>query len=150
MSNAVIPEKTATIEEFLQSNKGSDQISFYNTSIINRFKIGDNDIHLTDSNILDDYMEDLEDISVVVSIAEPELYSRYKYNPHLLAYDVYGSVEFDFIILKLNHIASANEFVFKNVRIVEKNELLDLLNDIFNIERDYIELNRTTQNITMM
>jgi hypothetical protein len=71
-----------------------------------------------------------------------EEYKKYKYCPDLLAYDVYGSVQLDFVILILNDIFDPKEFVNKTIRLVPASVLQQFLNEVYGKEYGWIQQNR--------
>jgi hypothetical protein len=69
-------------------------------------------------------------------------YVKYKYAPDLLAFDVYGSVQLDFIILYMNGIIDPKDFDFKTLKLVRSSILKDFLNHVFSSQRYILENNK--------
>lgn len=134
-------ESFSTIGQFLDSNSGSRTVSYHNFSIIDQKEIDGETIQFIDINIIDDYIEELKELSVPVQLSDKEL-SKYAYNPGLLAYDLYGSTELEFVILKLNGIIDPKDFDFPSIRLLEVQTMDDLLSNIFSAEATYINKNR--------
>ena len=72
---------------------------------------------------------------------------KYKYNADLLAYDLYGSVQLDFVILLLNDMYDPKEFTKKNVILPHSSTLAKFLNDVYSKEEGYIQQNRADYGI---
>ena len=106
------PALTYTLDQFI-GMKYSDDITYHNFSIIE--KIDDN-IELVDHNIIEDYLDELESICVKCELTL-EQYRKYKYKPDLLAFDVYGSVQLDFIIMLVNDMIDPKEFDLKTIML---------------------------------
>ena len=83
----------------------------------------------------------MKDLSVPVQLSDKEL-AKYSYNPGLLAYDLYGSIELEFVILKLNGIIDPKDFDFPSIRLLEPQVMEDLLSNIYGSEAKYINDNR--------
>ena len=69
-------------------------------------------------------------------------YKKYKYAPDLLAYDVYGTVQLDFVILKINGLIDPNDFDMKTVKLPYRSQLKAFLSAVYNKESGYIQQNR--------
>lgn len=130
-----------TIEQFIDSDSGSRSISYHNFSILDQKEIDGETVQFIDINILDDYLDEMKDLSVPVQLSDKEL-AKYSYNPGLLAYDLYGSIELEFVILKLNGIIDPKDFDFPSIRLLEPQVMEDLLSNIYSSEAKYINDNR--------
>ena len=133
--------KYHTVEEFIESNAGSKSINYYNFSILQQEEVSGETLQLLDMNIVDDYIDELQSVCVNVQLSDKEL-MKYSYNPGLLAYDIYGSTELEFVILKLNGIIDPKDFDFPSIRLLEVQTMDDLLSNIFSAEATYINKNR--------
>lgn len=137
-----------TVQEFIDSNSGSRSVNYHNFSILNQEKINNETLQFIDMNLVDDYMDELRDISVDVQLSRKELL-KYSYNPGLLAYDIYGSVELEFIILKLNGIIDPKDFDFPTIKLIEINSLQEIMSSIYNAEIKFIKYNRESNGIEL-
>ena len=142
------PEETYTVSGFIEANSGSDEMTYYNFSILQQEIIGKDTFQFTVSNIVDDYMEELKEHVLLVQLSDLEKL-KYHYNPELLAYDLYGSINLDFVILKLNGIIDPKEFDLPIIKVLNADTLKSLLSTIYNAEQDYIKNNRDDEGITM-
>ena len=128
----------STVEEFLQSISREDtDITFQNMSMMNRI----DDILYMDKNYIYDYLDELKSMCKTCTLKDNE-YDRYLYKPDLLAYDLYGKMEYDFIILALNDIASDKDFDLKRLKLIPPSEISGILSSIMNANIDTIRQNR--------
>lgn len=135
------PALTYTLDDFI-SMQISDDMTYYNFSIL---EVIDGVEHL-DSNLVEIYLEELKSQCISVQFSEEEL-KKYKYNADLLAYDLYGSVQLDFVILLLNDMYDPKEFTKKNVILPHSSKLAKFLNDVYSKEEGYIQQNRADYGI---
>ena len=63
---------------------------------------------------------------------------KYKYRPKILAYDIYGTTDLDFVILAINRISTPKDFVYKKIKMISKRHLNELLTSIYNAEKNLI------------
>ena len=88
-------DKCHTLSEFLSVGRSANIISYTKLSFLeNNYVV---------KNILDDYMFELKRSAVDVKLSDEE-YTKYRFRPKLLSYDVYDSIEFFYVILKLNNM----------------------------------------------
>ena len=127
---------TYTLEDFIKMQV-SDQLTFRNFSTVSVV----NGVELTDKNLIEDFLPELTKNCIDVTLSSDE-YIRYKYAPDLLAFDVYGSVQLDFIILYMNGIIDPKDFDFKIVKLVRSSVLKDFLNHVFGSQRYILENNK--------
>ena len=141
-----LPEKTATIEEFIDMGD-TDDITYANFSILVKC-IGENSIvQYAQDNIIYDYLPELNERTVTLTMTDNE-FIKYRYKPKLLAYDLYGSTEVYFVIMALNGMCNIKDFNKKKLKLLYKSDLLELLNEIYSAESDYILYNRVHLNDT--
>lgn len=138
--------KYHTVEEFIESNTGSKSINYHNFSILQQEEVSGETLQLLDMNIVDDYIDELSSVCVNVQLSDKEL-MKYSYNPGLLAYDVYGSTELEFVILKLNGVIDPKDFNFPTIKLVEVSVLEDILSTIYSAENKFIKYNREINGI---
>ena len=92
---AATPETTSTIEEFI-SCKNTDKNIYYSELSIFEKSIDGSQVLLS-YNILNDYYDEIFDKAVTIELTDKE-YNTYQYQPKRLAYDIYGSTEYNIII----------------------------------------------------
>ena len=132
------PALSYTLEQFVDEGK-SDQLTYSNFSVIREI----NGIKFTSFNILDSYLDELAKICIKIpreNISTAEV-QRYKYNPDLLAYDIYGTVQLDFVVMLCNGIVDPKEFDFHNryLLLPRASVLQEFLSKVYNA--DYRTLN---------
>ena len=132
---------TYTLDDFVEL-QSVDNMTYYNFSIL---EIIDGVQHL-DHNLVEDYLKELESSCVSLELSNEEL-SRYKYNPDLLAYDIYGSVQLDFIILLLNDMIDPKDFDKRKLKLPYSSTLSAFLNTLYSKESKYINQNRAENNL---
>lgn len=135
------PATTYTLEEFVDM-QSQDELTYANFSIINY----DPTVQFAQDCVLDYYLAELKALCLKVNGFTTEQISKYKYCPDLLAYDVYGSVQLDFVVLKCNGIIDPKEFDFKRgyLLLPKSTVLKEFLSMVYNAEKDWIDLNRKT------
>ena len=90
------------------------------------------------TNIFEKYYEILLDNTVIVVLTDEE-YLKYRFKPKVLSYDLYGTKELHYMLLRLNYVYSVINFDFKELRVFNTN-ILNLLNEIMILENEnYIE-----------
>ena len=135
------PALTYTLDDFVEL-QSVDNMTYYNFSIL---EIIDGVQHL-DHNLVEDYLKELEATCVTLELSNEEM-SRYRYNPDLLAYDIYGSVQLDFIILLLNDMIDPKDFDRKKLKLPYASSVSIFLNTLYSKESNYINENRANNNL---
>ena len=135
------PALTYTLDDFI-SMQISDDMTYYNFSLL---EVIDGVEHL-DSNLVEIYLEELKSQCISVQLSEEEI-KKYKYNPDLLSYHLYGSVQLDFVILLLNDMYDPKEFTKKTIILPHSSVLSKFLNEVYSKEEGYIKQNRADNNI---
>lgn len=137
------PAETATLSDFVSAGV-NDDMTYRNFSTIEIH----NGVELIDHCIIDDYLDELKKISVLVIGITDQERIHYRYSPDLLAYDMYGSTQLDFVILAVNGIATPSEFTMKGNLYLPKNSVLkSFLSMIYNAESQLITSNRAEQGL---
>lgn len=124
--------ETHTLKEFIDTgNAASDNsdyksISYYETRDGFEFVV---------KNLLDDYLTDLKEQCILIELTPQEV-NKYKYNPKMLSYKIYGSTKLFYTILRLNNICSTHEFTIPNKKLylLPKNTLSNAISIIYNKE----------------
>ena len=135
------PALTYTLDDFVEL-QSVDNMTYYNFSIL---EIIDGVQHL-DHNLVEDYLKELEATCVTLELSNEEM-SRYRYNPDLLAYDIYGSVQLDFVILLLNDMIDPKDFDRRKLKLPYASSLSIFLNTLYSRESNYINENRANNNL---
>lgn len=128
MSNNV-----SSIEEFIKSDKAVIA-SYHNMSLLEQMP---NKTWITTLNVLNDYIKELKNVAVKVSLSWEEQ-MKYLYKPKRLCHDVYGNPELFFVILLLNDKADIKDFSDSTFLMLKKDHMNQLLSQIYNAEQDTI------------
>lgn len=96
-------------------------------------------IIVNESSIVDKYIEELEENKRSVQLTTKEYY-KYRYNPKLLSYDVYGTTELWFFILMANELYSISEFDLQKL-VLYDSAIITKLNHMIDMDREFLEIN---------
>ena len=136
-------EETYTVEDFIELGKDIDDIQYYKFTILSKAsRDAVNPILYAEHNVIYDYEEEFKQLAETVEMTDSE-FNKYKYKPKLLAYDLYGSTEFFFAILFINGMYSIKDFDKRNIKLIRKSAMSELLTAIYNAERNYLSANRS-------
>lgn len=130
-------DKTYDISDFVNM-RSSDEVTYYNYSLLEY--ISGNEYLVT--NILYDYDDELSDMAVTLALNKEE-FEKYKYKPWLLAYDLYGSTETEFIIMALNGIIDPKDFEFERLKVLTPADTINVLGRIYSANETLLNSNRT-------
>lgn len=128
------PNKSFTIEEFI-TFKDDTTISYNNLSFRERYDY----ISFPIKNIIDDYIDELMELTREVTMSDTE-FLKYRYKPRLLANDLYDNPDLDFLILAINNICNMKEFDSRTIKLIKTNDLDDFLTSIFNANKNDIDI----------
>lgn len=131
---------TSTIEDTVEAGSNIT-ITDYNLSLLR--SIDDNTIEYPFQNLLDEYADELKAFCIEHELTDEE-FRKYKYRPDLFAYDLYGIIDYEFIIMKLNGINKQIDFDRKKVKYIDPDTLEELLGSITNAEEELLTANRET------
>ena len=135
-------KETYRLKDFVRL-KSVDEITYRNFSIL----VKSHGLEMLDHNLFLDYIYDIEDLVVEMEFESLEQQSKYRYAPDLLAFDVYGSVQLDFVILFLNDMIDYKEFDLSVVRMLRLPDLYSLFSTIINKNTDYLAITREENKI---
>lgn len=140
MSDTAIGE--SEIKEYIEDYSDLD-ISYNKlfTKEKNTFTAGDQpeEVLMIGDSILKKYKKDLDDIIETRTFTYEEQ-RKYYYNPWRLSYDMYGSVEYWFLILEANNLYSATEFSQETIKVYDSS-LPALVEAILALEEEFIDAN---------
>ena len=134
------PEQTNSMSEFISIGRSANY-TYTNFSILEKL----NGQPFPVENVLDDYIDEILSVARIITMTDKEL-SKYKYRPKILSYDLYGTTELDFLILRLNGMTSPKEFTKSKVKLLSPDDL-GIINKIYRAEQVYIKDNRYRMNI---
>ena len=130
------PAQTYTLEQFILM-KNTDDMTYNNFSI---YGLIDGQ-KVLESNLIDEYIDELVAISSIVQLTDQE-YKKYKYAPDLLAYDVYGSVQLDFVVLAANDMIDPKDFNLKRLKLPTVSRLREFLNEVYRANSNWLSKNK--------
>lgn len=124
--------QTHTIGEFIRvgtsinDHTGYRDLSYYDTR---------DGIEFTLKALIDDYLYELKEMAIDVNLTDKEV-MKYRYNPKLLCYDIYGSTKIYYIILRLNDMCNVHEFdlATKKIKMLTTSDMSDSLGGIYKSE----------------
>ena len=97
--------ETHTLSEFIDIGNNNHEINYIDIT----FNENRDGLEFVVKVLLDDYVDDLLDMTVDVDVTSEEV-QKYKYNPKMLSYDLYGSTAFFYVILRLNNLCNIHDF----------------------------------------
>lgn len=127
---------TYTIEEFVAAG-GAVTLSYHNLSFLETLSSGNIDAPIF--NVIDDYLQELKNLSIIVEFSDDEYY-KYIYKPKLLAHDIYKNPELFFVILAVNGICDVKEFDRRRIRLIRPSDLNEVMTYIYNANMNLINL----------
>lgn len=136
------PQLTYTLNQFI-ALKDVDRIVYRRYSIMQRSLTNEEMIYCID-NVIYTYLDEMKSKRKLVSVTESERI-KYAYKPKLLSYDVYGTTELFFILLAMNGMCNLKQFDLseRTFFALTPQDCSTFVNDIYNAESAYIQLNRT-------
>ena len=90
-------------------------------------------------NIADKSAIELEENKKTVEFTTKEYY-KYRFNPKVLSYDIYGTTELWFFILMANEIYTISEFDFKKLKLFDAS-IISKLNRMLELDKEFLEIN---------
>ena len=136
---------TSTLESFI-NYKNLDNNVYYKDLAIFEKSIDGKSVLLT-YNILNDYRKEIFDFVIPITLTNKE-FQKYQYQPKKLAYDLYGSTEYYYMILFINSMTNIKEFNRRRINLMRAKDMSNVLSAIYSSESEYIE--RTQQLISQI
>ena len=134
---------TSTLESFINYKNLDNNVYYKDLSIFE--KSIDGKSVLLSYNILNDYRKELFDFIIQITLTDAE-FQKYQYQPKKLAYDLYGSTEYYYMILFINSMTNIKEFNRRRINLMRAKDMSNVLSAIYSSESEYIE--RTQQLIS--
>jgi len=135
------PADTYTLNQFI-ALQDKDEITYKNFSILEQ-SASAADTYYSISNVINEYLDDLDDIIKTVSVTDSQR-DKYMYKPKLLAYDIYDSSEMFFILLALNGMHNIKSFDLHDMefKALTVKDMEAFTTKVYNANESYILLNR--------
>ena len=134
---------TSTLESFINYKNLDNNVYYKDLSIFE--KSIDGKSVLLSYNILNDYRKEIFDFVIPITLTNEE-FQKYQYQPKKLAYDLYGSTEYYYMILFINSMTNIKEFNRRRINLMRAKDMSNVLSAIYSSESEYIE--RTQQLIS--
>ena len=136
---------TSTLESFINYKNLDSNVYYKDLSIFE--KSIDGKSVLLSYNILNDYRKEIFDFIIPITLTDEE-FQKYQYQPKKLAYDLYGSTEYYYMILFINSMTNIKEFNRRRINLMRAKDMSSVLSAIYSSESEYIE--RTQQLISQI
>ena len=136
---------TSTLESFINYKNLDSNVYYKDLSIFE--KSIDGKSVLLSYNILNDYRKEIFDFVIPITLTNEE-FQKYQYQPKKLAYDLYGSTEYYYMILFINSMTNIKEFNRRRINLMRAKDMSIILSAIYSSESEYIE--RTQQLISQI
>ena len=137
-------EETYTVEDFIELGKEIDDIQYSKFAILAKASADvANPILYATHNLIYDYEDEFKNATLTIDMTDAE-YNKYRFKPKLLSYDVYGSTEIFFVVLFINGMCSIKDFDRKTIKLIKKDTMIRLLEEIYNAEQNYLLSNRSS------
>lgn len=137
-------KQTHTLQEFIEMS-GSIANKFDHKSFCMIEKR--NGVEYPIYNVLDDYIEDLKEEAILITLSPTEI-DTYKYQPKLLSDKLYKTTLWYYLILRLNNLCNVHEFTISNGKLylIPYTTLKDLLSTIYSNEKTAISTYNSNHN----
>lgn len=129
----------STIKDYI-SKYNSEEVTFAALFFKQLFEPnkGTNMIVNSESLVLK-YYDELKANKIKIELSESE-YMRYRFNPKIMSYDLYGTTELWFLIIDANQLHSSIEFDLKVVYLYDVS-ILNKISKIVNLEKEFKDYN---------
>ena len=123
----------ATLSEFISQYETEELVSsaFYLQQVLTS---NNSKMLVNFDNLVIKYMPELKSLKKKVSLSKSE-FAKYRYNPKLLSYDIYGTTELWFLILEANELHSATQFN-NQVIYLFTTDIVEKMTRILNLESE--------------
>ena len=129
-NNAITnPNQAHTLSEFISIGKTSTaKLSYRDISYIeNR-----DNMEFVVKNTLSDFIYELKQMSIKVALTDEEI-RKYRYNPKMLSFDLYGTTRLYYVILLMNDLCDIHKFDLKNnnLLLLTKSQMANSISKIY-------------------
>lgn len=132
------PDQTYTLDDFVNA-KPSSEISYDSLSI---YELIDQ-TYMISHNILDDYKPEIMSAVKSVKLSNDE-FNKYYQSPQLLAFDIYGSCELDYMILFVNGMYDMKQFKKQTINLLSATVLTEVLSEIYKANQKTLTANKNS------
>lgn len=132
-------EDTSKLEDNI--NEGiKKELRYQNMAIL--AMTSDKSVEYPINNLLYEYLDDILPATRIYDVVDPAERKRYYMRPDLFAYDKYGDIDLDWVILALNGVINHKDFTMTKIKIVDPEFLKPILANILSAEESYKIKNR--------
>lgn len=89
---------------------------------------GDNTLIVNSTSLSNKYYDYIMKNTMTLELSNSE-YMKYRYQPKLFCYDIYGTTELWFLLLRINNFTSISEFNSKKIKVFS-GSIFNVLNEI--------------------
>ena len=94
---------------------------------------------VAESALIDKYLEEIEQHKTAITLSTTEYY-KYRCNPKLMAYDVYGTTELWFLLMAANELYSVMDFDLRVVKAY-RTDILQKIDRMLSLEHEFKTIN---------
>lgn len=140
-----------TIEEFIKTEpQKSITIQKLHYPMVISGPINDTYLRINYESIINKYYSEFRNFFAYIDLLDPKDVSKYRNNPKALSYELYGTIEYWWLLLQCNEMRSASEFTKTHIKVITKKALKELCSIILRADKDIIdqyteEANRTAR-----
>jgi hypothetical protein len=133
------PKRTASIDEFIEAGE-SVKIT-YDVFSLQDTVTGYDDVSMSrvTLNVLDDYIDDFKELSETITLTDAQ-FSKYCQAPKIFCDAMYGNMELDFVIMRLNDICDPRDFNMRTIKILSKSDMTSLLSKVYSANKKFINI----------
>lgn len=99
----------------------------------------DHKLVVTGDALIDKYLEEIEEQKTTVALSTEEYY-KYRYNPKLMSFDIYGTTELWFLIMAANELYSIIDFDLRVVKAY-RTDILQKITRMIDLEHEFKQIN---------
>lgn len=132
---------TDYIEAYRDLEISFDRLYLKEKATLSEDSSGINSAIVLGERYTDKYKSDLDDLITMKTFTREEVF-KYKCNPWMLSFDLYGTTEFWFLLLDLNDMSSATEFTRTTIKVYD-GSLPDVIDAIMANEELFIDNNES-------
>lgn len=132
-------EATAhTVQEFISIGMQTNEYTSYNALAYIEKR---NRIEFVVKQLIDDYIYELRQLMQEVQFSDKYVI-KYRFNPKMLSYDLYGTTKLFYLILKLNDMCNVHEFSIANhkLNLLAPTDMKSALNSIYSSENQSMQI----------
>ena len=131
---------SSTLQDYIRRYQAEEVTydAFYLDQILKDEKSG-RKMRVNFNSLVTKYMPELKKIILKVTLSGED-YAKYKYNPKLMSFDLYGTTELWFLLLDINELHSTSEFNLRTLYVFQSN-IVDVLSRILDLESPVINYN---------